>query len=325
MGIGLLGVGAYLPRKVLTNRDWEAHCGVSGEWLAMRTGILERRIASPGETTVDLAAKAAEAALAEGGLSREEITELIVATDTPEVFVPDTAAFLQDRLGLGEIPAYDLAGSGCNGFIQGLTIAISRVRDEGGEILVIGVELITRLIDWGDQRIAPLFGDGAGAVIVGESARLEVMATYNATDGSKAEALGKEVGGTRVPITPERVARGEHKHVALQGEQVFRNAIKRMVEAGRVLLGRVRLDPQDVALLIPGQANIHIIKAVAAQLGIPLERAAVNLDRYGDTGSAAFPIALDEALRSGRIKPGDHILLVAFGAGFHWGGALIRY
>lgn len=323
--VGLLGVGAYLPRGEMANSEWERYCGAEADWIASRTGIKARRIASAEETTVDLAVRAAEAALADGGLPRETITELIVATDTPEVFAPDTAAFVQHRLGLGPLPAYDLAGSGCAGFILGLSLAASRVRDMGGRALVIAVELISRIMDWQDRRVAPLFGDGAGAAIVGESDRLEVLATYNATDGSGANALGLEVGGTRAPVTPERVARGEHKHVILQGERIFRQAIKRMVEAGKIVLQEAGLRGDEIALLIPGQANIHIIEAVAEELGIPLERVAVNLDRYGDTGSAAFPIALDEALRSGRLEPGDHVLMVAFGMGFHWGGALLRY
>jgi 3-oxoacyl-[acyl-carrier-protein] synthase-3 len=322
--VGLLGVGSYLPERVMANSEWEGYCGAEAEWIASRTGIRERRIAAPEETTVDLAVRAAEDALAKGGIAPEELTELIVATDTPEVFAPDTAAFVQHRLGLREIPAYDLAGSGCAGFILGLALAASRVRDEGGKAMVIAVELISRIMDWRDRRVAPLFGDGAGAAIVGESDRLEILVTYNATDGSGADALGLEVGGTRVPPTLELVARGEHKHVILQGERIFRQAIKRMIEAGELVLQRAGLGPSEVALLIPGQANIHIIEAVAQGLGIPLGRVAVNLDRYGDTGSAAFPIALDEALRSGRIRPGDHVLMVAFGMGFHWGGALIR-
>ncbi|MCR4403925.1 MAG: beta-ketoacyl-ACP synthase 3 [Candidatus Acetothermia bacterium] len=323
--MGILGIGSYLPAQVMTNSDWEAYCGASAERITERTGIKKRRIAAQNETTVDLAAKAAEDALAKSGVARGDLTELIVATDTPEAFAPDTAAYLQARLQLGEIPAYDLAGSGCAGFILGLSLAASRVRDSGGKALVIAVELISRIMDWHEPRIAPLFGDGAGAAIVGESEHLEILATYNATDGSGADALGLEVGGTRAPVTPERVARAEHKRVVLQGERVYRNAIKRMVETGQSLLARTGLRAEDIGLLIPGQANIHLIEAVAKGLGIPLERVVINLDRYGDTGSAAFPIALDEALRCGRIKPGDHVLMVAFGMGFHWGGAVIRY
>lgn len=324
-GVGLLGLGSYLPARVMANSDWEAYCGASADWISSRTGIRERRIAAETETTVELAVRAAEAALGDAGLAREELTELIVATDTPEVFGPDTAAYVQDRLRLGEIPAYDLAGSGCAGFILGLALASSRVRDGGGKALVVAVELVSRIMDWHDRRIAPLFGDGAGAAIVGESDRLEILACYNATDGSGADALGLEVGGTRAPVSPERVARGEHKRVVLQGERIYRNAIKRMVETGELLLGKAGLRAEQIALLIPGQANIHLIEAVAKGLGLPLERVAINLDRYGDTGSAAFPIALEEALDGGRLKPGDHLLMVGFGMGFHWGGAVLRY
>jgi len=311
----------------MTDRDWEESLRQPGlaEWLSSRTGIEERRIAATGETTVDLAARAAEDALMKTGLDRNELTELILATDTPEVFAPDTAAYVQQRLGLREVLAYDLAGSGCAGFIQGLEIARSRVHDGDGKVLVIAVELISRVMDWEDRRVAPLFGDGAGAAVVGESDKLEILACYNATDGSGADALSLAVGGTRFPPTLERVAHGEHKNIVLQGERIFRNAIKRMAEAGEIVLNKAGLKPDDISLLIPGQANIHIIEAVAERLGVPTDKVAINLDRYGDTGSAAFPIALDEALQSGRIGPGDHVLLVAFGAGFHWGGALLRF
>ncbi|MFQ6117431.1 MAG: 3-oxoacyl-ACP synthase III family protein [Candidatus Bipolaricaulia bacterium] len=248
-----MGVGSYLPERIMTNRDWEAHCGANAERISSRTGIGERRIAAAEETTVDLAVRAAEDALSKSRIAREELTELILATDTPEVFAPDTAAYVQHRLGLGEIPAYDLAGSGCAGFIQGLAIAASRMRDEGGGmVLVIAVELVSRVMDWGDPRIAPLFGDGAGAAIVGKSDRLIILACHNATDGSGADALGLELGGTRLPPTPERVARGEHKKIVLQGERIFRNAIKRMVEAGEIVLRQAGLKADDVALLIPG-------------------------------------------------------------------------
>lgn len=253
---GILAAGSFLPERVMRNRQWEVYNGASAEWISSRTGIEERRMAAEGETTVDLAVEAAKDALAKGGFNRDEVTELLVATDTPEVFSPDTAAYVQHHLELSQIPAYDLGASGCTGFIQGLAIAASRVRDEGGKVLVIAAELISRIMDWGDRRVAPLFGNGAGAVIVGASSSSAILACYNATDGGGADALSLEVGGTRAPVTPERVA--------------------------------------------------------------------INLDRYGDTGSAAFPIALDEALQSGRIAPGDHVLLVAFGAGFHWGGAVIH-
>ncbi len=323
--VGILAVGSCLPERVMRNREWEVYNGASAKWISSRTGIEERRMAAEGETTVDLAVEAAKDGLAKGGFNRDEVTELLVATDTPEVFSPDTAAYVQHRLELSQIPAYDLGASGCTGFIQGLAIATSRVRDEGGKVLVIAAELISKIMDWGDRRVAPLFGDGAGAVIVGASSSSAILACYNATDGSGADALSLEVGGTRAPVTPERVARGEHKRVVLQGERVFRNAIKRMVETGEIVLGEAGVRTDDIALLIPGQANIHIIEAVAGRLRIPMERVAINLDRYGDTGSAAFPIALDEALQSGRICPGDHVLLVAFGAGFHWGGAVIQF
>lgn len=323
---GILGLGSYLPRRVMTNRDWEELLGIPGfaARLGERTGIRERRIAAPEETTVDLAVAAAEAALEDAGIAARDLAEIIVATDTPEVFAPDTSAYVQHRLSAKPIPAYELKGSGCAGFLQGLELARSRVRDGHAPVLIVGVELISRVVDQHDPRIAPLFGDGAAAAVVGFTERLQILEVFNATDGRYADALSLEVGGTRKPVTPERVARGEHKRVVLQGEVVFRNAIRRMTEAGRLILERAGVSPKQLALLITGQANVHIIQAVAENLGVPLERAAINLDRYADTGSAALPLALEEALREGRLKRGDYVLLTAFGAGFHWGAALLK-
>ena len=324
--IGILGLGSYLPQRVMTNRDWEDLLGIPGlaARLTERTGIRERRIAAPEESTVDLAVAAAEAALRDAGVAAAELAEIIVATDTPEVFAPDTSAYVQHRLGAGPVLAYELKGSGCAGFLQGLELARSRVRDGHAPVLLIGVELISKVIDQSDPRIAPLFGDGAAAAVIGPAERLRILEIFNATDGRYADALSLEVGGTRKPVTPERAARGEHKKVVLQGEAVFRNAIRRMTEAGRLILERASLTPEEIALLITGQANVHIVRTVAENLGIPLERAAINLDRYGDTGSAALPLALEEALHEGRIAEGDYVLLTAFGAGFHWGAALLR-
>jgi len=325
----LLALGAYVPERVMRNEDWSAWVDTSDEWIRSRTGIERRRFAAAGETTADLATAAARSALAQAGLQPRDLDEIIVTTDTPEVRTPDTAAFVQHRLEARAIPAYDLAGSGCAGFLQGLDVARSRVRDGVGRILVVGVELLSRTIDWHDRNTAVLFGDGAGAVIVGYGqggkGEAEIAGVVTGTDGSKTGILGIEVGGTLHPFTLEEAQQGGHLRVTMNGREVFREAVRRMSEAGRQVLARAGLTPGDIDLLVPHQANLRIIQAVAKTLDLPMERAFVNVQEYGNTGSASVPLALWEAQQAGRIRPGDRVLLTSFGAGFHWAAALLRF
>ena len=322
---GILGLGSYVPDRVMTNDDWAQYVDTSDEWIFSRTGIRRRRIAADDQSTVDLALPAARAALAEAGLEPQDLDEIIVATDTPEIFVPDTASFIQHRLGAREVPAYDLGGSGCAGFLMGLDIA--RARALGGRrILVLGVELLTRLIDWTDRTTCVLFGDAAGAVVVGEGENaIEILAAHAGTDGSRTDILSLEVGGTRSPFTLERAQKREHRKINFNGREVFKTAVARMSEASRKVLEIAGCSIEDVALVVPHQANLRILKAVGKNLQLPEEKLFLDVEDYGNTGSASVPLALSHAREQGRIDSGDLVLLSAFGAGFHWAAALLRF
>ena len=329
--VGILGLGAYLPERVMTNADWERLVDTSDRWITRRTGIKRRRFAAADQHTSDLAAAAARAALADAGVDISEIDEIIVATDTPEVYSPDTAAFVQHMLGAREIPAYDLAGSGCAGFLQALDVARSRVHIEGPgrpperKILVVGVELLSKLMDWTDRTTCVLFGDGAGAVVVGaaESAA-EIVAVVTGTDGSQTGILGLEIGGTRQPFTHEDAPLAGMK-ITMHGQKVFKEAVGRMIAASREVLERMDLTLEDVDLVVPHQANLRILAAVARALKLPEEKLFVNVQDVGNTGSASVPIALAQAYEQGRVEAGGLVLLTSFGAGFHWGAALLRF
>jgi len=324
--IGVLGLGAYVPDRVMTNDEWAEHVDTSDEWIFARTGIKTRRIAAEDQTTVDLAAAAAERALADAKVAIGEIDEIIVATDTPEVFIPDTASYLQNRLGAREVPAFDLAGSGCAGFILGLDVARSRAQTGDRKILLVGVELLTRLMDWKDRATCVLFGDAAGAAVIGSGeGAAEILGFTAGTDGTQAEILGLEVGGTRAPFTLDRAQRRDHKKVVMKGREVFREAVTRMGSAAKEVLAQANVVVDDVKLVIPHQANLRIINAVQKALAIPDDKIHVNVQDYGNTGSASVPLALWEARNQGRIDTGDLVLLTAFGAGFHWAAALLRF
>ncbi len=322
--IGLLGLGAYVPERVMTNEEWTEWVDTSDEWITSRTGIKTRRVAADHESTADLGIAAARVALADAGLEPGDIDEIIVATDTPEVYSPDTAAFIQVGLGAREVPAYDLAGSGCAGWLLGLELARDRGAN-GRKVLVLAVELITRLMNWRDRNTCVLFGDAAGAAIVGHGRRpIEIIAATAGTDGSKAGILGREVGGTRRPFTLEEAQSGEHLAVIMKGREVFKEAVHRMTAASREVLRSSGTSADDLALVVPHQANLRILSAVQKALGVPPEKVYINVHEYGNTGSASVPLALWEARQKGLCQPGDLVLLTAFGAGFHWAAMLLR-
>jgi 3-oxoacyl-[acyl-carrier-protein] synthase-3 len=324
--IGILGVGAYLPTRIMENAEWTQYVDTTDEWIVSRTGIRRRRIAAETETTVDLAANAARCALQRAGVTAEELAEIIVATDTPEVASPDTAAFVQHRLGAREIPSYDLAGSGCAGFVQALDVARARVLLGRDPILVIGVELITRRMSWSDRNTAVLCGAGAGAAVVSHGPRVAaILGAVAGTDGSQAGILGLEVGGSRRPFSLEEAQRGGHKAVIMNGKEVFREAVRRMSAASRQVLAETGLSVSDLALVVPHQANLRIVQAVARSLDVPWEKVMCNVEEYGNMGSASIPVALWEAENAGRISAGDTVLLTSFGAGFHWAAMVVRY
>jgi 3-oxoacyl-[acyl-carrier-protein] synthase-3 len=322
----LLGLGAYLPERVMSNDEWAQYVDTTDEWISTRTGIKRRRVAAADESTADLAVKAACSALDDAALSAKDIDEIIVATDTPEVFTPDTACFVQHRLGAREIPAYQLGGSGCAGFLQALDIARSRIHFGTGRILVIGVEVFTRVISWQERDTCILFGDAAAAAIVGQGTKGgEILSATAGTDGSQSGILTMEVGGTRHPFTLEIAQSGGHQHVVMNGREVFKAAVRRMSEAARQVLAQANLTPNDLSLVIPHQANLRIIQAVSKNLNLPLEKFYINVQEYGNTGSASVPLALWEARKNGRIGNGDLVVLTAFGAGFHWAAVLLQF
>ena len=323
--VALLGVGAYAPTRVVTNEEWSRYVDTSDDWITTRTGIKRRHMASEDESTSDLAVAAARIALSDAHLTAAEIDEIIVATDTPEVYIPDTASIVQHRLQAREIPAYDLARGGCAGFLQGVDIACSRTRF-GGKAMVIGVQLLLRLIDWKDRNSCVLFGDAAGAAVIGGGqGGGEILAVVSGTDGSKSAMISMEVGGTRLPFTIERAREDLHRRVSLDGRRVVKEAIRRMTQGARAVLEKAHCELDEVSLFVPHQANLRIIEAVARNLKLPMEKVFVNIEEYGNTGPASIPLALFEAREQGRLRQGDLVLLTAFGAGLHWSAALIRF
>lgn len=324
--IGLLGLGVYLPEKVMANDEWAAYVDTSDDWITERTGIKRRRIAAPEQSTADLAVLAAQAGLADAGLAPADVDEIIVATDTPERYLPDTAAFVQYRLGARPVPAYDLAGSGCAGFLMALEVARARVADRDRKILVVGVELITRLMNWHDRNTCVLFGDAAAAAVVGRGPRaVEIVAATAGTDGTRHDILTLETGGTRMPFSLHVAQQGLHRNLVMKGREVFKEAVGHMSAAAREVLRLAGVTLDRVKLVVPHQANLRILEAVRAELALPPERVFINVQDYGNTGSASVPVALWEAREHGRISAGDLVLLVSFGAGFHWAGMLLRY
>ncbi len=324
--IGLLGLGAYTPDHCKTNDDWARFVDTTDEWITARTGIKRRRIAADDQSTVDLAAAAAQAAIDDADLQASDIDEIIVATDTPEAYCPDSAAFLQERLGARQVPAFDLGGSGCAGFVLALDVARARALQQDRRILVVGVEVLSRLVSWKDRETCVLFGDAAGAVVLGRGPdAVEIVAASAGTDGSQAEILWLETGGTRAPFNRERAEAGLHRNLVMNGREVFRQAVHHMSKVSADVLEQAGVSIDQVALVVPHQANLRIINAVGKALRVDPARVFTNVQEYGNTGSASVPLALWEARETGRIAAGDLVLLTAFGAGFHWSAVLLRF
>lgn len=323
----IVGWGMYVPDKVLTNHDLARIVDTSDEWIRTRTGIRERRIVSrPEETTATLAARAAQAALDRAGLPATAVDMIIVATSSPEHLFPATACVVQDLIGAVNAGAYDLSAA-CSGFVYALAMAHGLIVSEQADtVLVIGSETLSRLVNWRDRNTCVLFGDGAGAVVLRASdVPGGVLATVLGADGSGAYLLSLPAGGSRKPPSLETVRNGEH-YIHMDGKAVFRFATRIMAEATREVVAKAGLTLDDIALIIPHQANIRIIESsVVKQLKFPWERVFVNLDRYGNTSTASIPIALTEAVAAGKIKPGDYIVLVGFGAGLTWAAAVIQW
>jgi len=323
--VGILGVGYAVPERRLTNFDLEKMVDTSDEWITTRTGIKERRIADEGTAASDLAVLAGQRALEQAQVEPRDIDLVIVATVTGDYVFPSTACLVQDRLGIANAAAYDLA-AGCSGFVYALDQAWHGVRSGAYRYaLVIGSEVLSRIVDWQDRSTCVLFGDGAGAVVLGPVPDgYGLMASYLGSDGSGADKLYVPAGGSRQPLTPEAMA-GRQQFIRMCGKDVFKFAVRVIEEATLEVLRRAGLAPSDIDLFIPHQANIRIIDAAVERLGIDRERIVVNVDRYGNTSAASIPIALGEALDAGRIQPGHRIVCVGFGAGLTWGAVAMRW
>jgi 3-oxoacyl-[acyl-carrier-protein] synthase-3 len=326
IGSRISGTGHYVPEKVLTNFDLEKLVDTTDAWIVERTGIRERRIAKVGENTSDMAAAAVRRALEAAELSPRDVDMIIVNTVTPDMPLPATAMFVQQSIGArNDCPAFDLAAA-CAGFIYGLSIADQFIRTGACKhVVVVGVELLSRVLDWKDRGTCVLFGDGAGAVVV-SPARDDgrgILSTHIYGDGTLAESLCIPGGGSREPASEASVLAGRH-FVHMVGSDIFKIAVKNLTGASVAALEANGLSPDDVDWVVPHQANIRILDGVAKRCGVPMERFYLNIERYGNTSSASVPIALDEGIRKGAIKPGQNLLMCALGGGIAWGSAMVR-
>ncbi|QKK04047.1 MAG: ketoacyl-ACP synthase III [Pseudomonadota bacterium] len=317
----IIGTGRYLPEKILTNRDLEQMVETSDQWIRDRTGICQRHIAADDQTTCDLAEQAALEALADAGIKPGEIDLLLVGTTTPDVVFPSTACLLQHRLGLGECGAFDI-NAACSGFIYALSVADQYIRNgTARNVLIVGAETLTRMVDWNDRSTCVLFGDGAGAAVLTADDEPGILSTHIHANGGYGDLLKVDVGVSRGFEAEERGGLS----IQMRGNEVFKVAVNTLGRIVDETLAANQLDKTDLDWLIPHQANLRIIKATARKLKMPMERVIVTVDRHGNTSAASVPMALDEALRSQRIRRGDRLLLEAFGGGFTWGAALIAY
>ena len=321
----IVGVGSYVPSKILTNHDLEKMVETSDEWITTRTGIKERRIAAENEYTSHMAAEAAKRAMNMAGVKPEEIDLVIIATITPDMPFPATACLVQEKIGAKNAAAFDLEAA-CSGFIYGLEVGqqfiMSRTYDT---VLVIGAEKLSSIVNWTDRNTCVLFGDGAGAAILQNREDSHGLLTaVMGADGEKADLLFMPGGGSRCPATKESVDARLH-YLQMDGKQAFKNAVQAMESAATEAMKRCEVDITRMKCIIPHQANMRIIDAVGERLGAKPEQLFVNLDKYGNTSAASVAIALDEAVSSGKVSRGDLILLVVFGAGLTWGAAVIEW
>lgn len=319
------GTGYYVPQKVLTNIDLEKMVDTSDEWITTRTGIKERRIANKNETASTMGAEAAKKAMESAGITAEDIDLILTATITPDMVFPATAALIQNIIGAKNAGILDIEAA-CSGFIYGITIANQFIKTgEYKNILVIASEVLSRITDWEDRNTCVLFGDAAGAAVVSESvSESEIIATYLGGDGSYKELLYMPAGGSLYPVSEETLKNRMH-YIKMKGNETFKLAVTKMCESAEIVIKKAGISPADVSLLIPHQANLRIIQAVQKRLNLEDDKVFVNLQKYGNTSAATIPVALAEAVESGKIKRGDIVLLVAFGGGFTWGSAVIRW
>ncbi len=318
----IAGTGSYLPENVLTNDDLAKLVDTSDEWIAARTGIRERHVAAEGETTSDLAYQASLRAMEAAGVLASELDLIVLGTTTPDLIFPSSACLLQHKLGANGCPAFDV-NAACSGFIYALTIADKFIRSGAAKTaLVVGSETLTRMLDWTDRGTCVLFGDGAGAVVLKADDETGILSTHMHADGGKKELLWNPVG-VSVGFKPEEHNAGVK--VLMTGNEVFKHAVKALDSVVDEALQANGLDKHELDWLVPHQANLRIIEATAKRLDMPMERVIVTVDKHGNTSSGSVPLALDQAVREGKIQRGQLVLLEAFGGGFTWGSALLRY
>ncbi len=326
----IAGTGSYLPDRVMTNAEFEKLVETSDEWIRTRTGIRERRVAAPEQATSDLAVEAARLAMANAGVEAGQVDAVIVATITPDSGFPATACLVQKALGIPTTAAAFDVNAACTGFLYGLECARGLLATGSyRNVLLIGAETLSRITDYTDRGTCILFGDGAGAAVLtppknGLEGGHEVISVFLGADGAHGHLLTMPAGGSRKPTSHATVDAREH-FLRMEGREVFKLAVYGMVEAAHGALARAGVTAGDMALVIPHQANLRIIDAVAERLEVGRDRVFVNVDRYGNCSAATTIVALDEARRQGRLKPGDYALLLAFGAGMTWGGAVLRW
>ncbi len=321
----IVGTGAYLPARVLTNAELEKMVETSDEWIASRTGIRQRHIAAADEATSDMSAIAAQRALDAAGVEAMEVDLIVVATVTPDMPFPSTACFVQKKIGARKAFCFDIEAA-CSGFVYALDVGYRFLATGGAKTaLIIGGEKLSSVTDWQDRTTCVLFGDGAGAVVLQtRKTGRGIIGTVAGSDGTLANLLQIPGGGSRHPSSAETIDKRLH-FLKMQGNEVFKHAVRCMCDAAQQVLDRHGLKVEDVKWVIPHQANLRIIQAIAQRLGVGIERFCVNLDQVGNMSSASIPVALDEAVRAGRIQHGDLMLFVAFGGGFTWGATLLEW
>lgn len=321
--VGIIGTGKYVPERILSNKELEQMVETNDEWIVTRTGIRERRIAAPEQATSDLAFNAAEIALKAAGITAAELDLIIVATITPDMFFPSTACLLQEKLGATKAAAFDLSAA-CSGFIYGLATANSMIASGMYKhVLVVGAECLSRITDYTDRNTCILFGDGAGAVVLGPVPEGRGFRSFElGADGSGGELLKVCGGGSRVPSTEASIAEKQH-YIYMAGSEVFKFAVRIMGNAAEEALRKAGIDKGEIDLLIPHQANIRIIQSALNKLSLSEDKCMINLDKYGNVSAASIPIALAEAVEQGRVNEGDCLVLVGFGGGLTWGASVL--
>lgn len=324
-GIGIIGTGSFLPHKVMKNCDLEKIVDTSDEWITARTGIRERRILEEGKAASDMGIEASKRALEDAGLDPLDVDLVIVATMSGDMITPSTACIVQDKLGCKNAGAFDISAA-CSGFMYSLSVAYGLIKSGVYKnILLVATEAMSRILDWEDRGTCILFGDGAGAAVVSEVPEgYGILGLELGSDGSGKDHLLIPSGGSRKPTTHQTLENRE-QYLKMEGSEVFKFAVRKIDETCKILLEKSGLNPSDIDLFIPHQANTRIIDSAVKKLKISREKTFVNLDKYGNMSAASIPVALDEALKQGRIKDGDNILLVGFGGGLTWGSSILKW